>query len=115
MWRDKAYLLDMLLAARKALEFTRGMTTEQFQANETVQHAVMRMIQVIGEAARLISPEFKEAQPEIPWPAIVGMRHHLVHEYFRIVTADVWLVVERDLPELIAQLTPLVEREHDAE
>ncbi len=110
MWRDDAYLLDMLLAARKVLEFTRGMSPAQFGANELAQHAVMRLVQVIGEAARLISPESKAAHPEIPWAEIVGMRHRLVHEYFRIVVAEVWRVVERDLPDLIARLEPLVEK-----
>jgi uncharacterized protein with HEPN domain len=109
MWRDDAYLLDMLLAARKALEFTQGMSREQFLASEVVQQAVMRLIQVTGEAARQISPGFKEAHPDIPWTDIVGMRHRLVHEYFRINTAEVWLVVERDLPGLIPRLEPLVE------
>ncbi len=109
MWRDDAYLLDMLLASRKALEFTRGMSKEQFFANEVVQQAVMRLIQVIGEAARQVSSAFKEAHPDIPWNDIVGMRHRLVHEYFRINVAEVWLVVERDLPDLIPRLEPLVE------
>jgi uncharacterized protein with HEPN domain len=108
MWRDDAYLLDMLLAARKALEFTHGMSREQFLANEMAQQAVMRLIQVIGEAARQISSGFKEAHPDIPWPGIVGMRHRLVHEYFRINAAEVWLVVDRDLPDLIPRLELLV-------
>lgn len=54
MWRDDAYLLDMLLSARKVLGLTRGMEEREFAANEMAQHAVMRLIQVVGEAARLI-------------------------------------------------------------
>jgi len=108
MWRDDAYLLDMLLAARKIREFTRAVSWERFQADEVLQHAVMRLIQITGEAARKVSAELKQAHPEIPWPAIVGMRHRMVHEYFRIIPDKVWEVVEKDIPALISLLEPLV-------
>ncbi len=111
MWRDEAYLLDILLAARKIGVFTRGYDAEKFAADEVMQHAVMRLIQIIGEAARKVSPEFQEAHPEIPWTQIIGMRNRLVHEYFRVVTEIVWEVVARDLPALIPLLEPLVPRE----
>jgi uncharacterized protein with HEPN domain len=65
-------------------------------------------LQIIGEAARRISPEFKESHPAIPWAAIVGMRHRLVHEYFRIRVQKVWEAVRDDLPKLIPQLETLV-------
>ena len=84
MWRDEAYVLDMLLAARKACQFTEGVTETQFYADELRQQAVMRLIQIIGEAARKVSPEYERAHPEIPWRLIVGMRNRLVHECFRI-------------------------------
>jgi len=108
MWRDEGYLLDMLLAARKAIRFTRGMDGAQFSADELVQNAVMHVIQIIGEAASKVSDAFKAAHPEIPWPAIVGMRHRLVHDYTRIDVPTVWRVVQEHLPALIAQLEPLV-------
>jgi uncharacterized protein with HEPN domain len=100
MWRDDAYLLDMLLAARKAVKFTQGVLLEQLENDEMLQFATLRALQIIGEAARRISPEFKETHPEIPWSAIVGMRHRLVHEYFRIRVQKVWDVVRDDLPKL---------------
>ena len=65
MWRDEAYLLDMVLAARKILKFTEGFTIERFLADEVVQHAVMRLIQILGEASRKISLEYKKGHPEI--------------------------------------------------
>jgi uncharacterized protein with HEPN domain len=108
MWRDDAYLLDILLAARKILHFTDGVAWERFQDDELMQHGIMRLIQIIGEAARKISPEFKQAHPEIPWQKIVGMRNRLVHEYFRIVAAKVWEAVQSDIPALIPLLEPLV-------
>jgi uncharacterized protein with HEPN domain len=108
MWRDGAYLLDMLLAARKAQEFSHGATKTFFLSNEVLQNAVMRQIQIIGEAARNISDEFKSAHPDIPWKEIVGMRHRLVHDYFRIIPERVWQVLDRDIAPLVAQLKPLV-------
>ena len=68
----------------------------------------MRRIQIIGEAARKVSPEFKEDHPEFPWSMIIGMRNRLIHEYFRIIPEKVWEVVEQDIPVLIALLEPLV-------
>ncbi|HUT28780.1 MAG TPA: DUF86 domain-containing protein [Sedimentisphaerales bacterium] len=108
MWRDDAYLLDMLLAARKVGEFTRDVSWERFQADELMQNAVMRQIQIIGEAARKVSPEYQKQHPEIAWQQVIGMRNRLVHEYFRIIPERVWDVVERDIPELVRVIEPLV-------
>lgn len=112
MWRDDAYLLDMLIAAREIREFTLGITWEQFQTNRMMQHAVVRLIQIIGEASRKISPQFQDTHQEIPWREIAGMRNRLVHEYFRIMPEKVWESVQRDLPALIAALEPLVPAEN---
>lgn len=108
MWRDDAYLLDMLLAARKILKFTAETDSSGFHADEMMQHAVMRLIQLIGEAARKISDEYRESHPEIPWAGIIGMRNRLVHEYFRIIPARVWDVVQKNIPELMDQIEPLI-------
>jgi uncharacterized protein with HEPN domain len=73
-----------------------------------MQQGIMHLIQIIGEAARCISPEFRQAHHEIPWEGIIGMRHRLVHVYFRIIPEKVWEVVEKDIPALIPLLEPLV-------
>lgn len=72
------------------------------------KHAVARLIEIVGEAARNISAEFKTAHPEIPWPGIVGMRNRMVHEYFRVAPDKVWEVVKKEMPALIALIEPLV-------
>jgi uncharacterized protein with HEPN domain len=108
MWRDDAYLLDMLLAARKVLRFTHDVTWQQFQDDELLQNAVLHVIQIIGEAAPRVSPAYKETHPDIPWQGIVGMRHRLVHDYVNIDLIRVWEVVQRDIPELIPMIEPLV-------
>ena len=108
MWRDDAYVLDMLLAARKALEFTAGVDRERFERDDLIQNAVMRQIQSIGEAARNVSGEYQGNHSEVPRRDIVGMRNRLVHEYFRILPGRVWDVVEKHIPELVRLLKPLV-------
>jgi uncharacterized protein with HEPN domain len=108
MWRDDAYMLDMLLAARKVEDFTAGISWEQFKANDILQNAVMRQIQIIGEAARKISRQYRDAHSEIPWQMIIGMRNRLVHEYFDIIPERVWDVVDRDIPELKRLIEPIV-------
>ena len=108
MWRDDARLLDILLAARKIREYTTGLSRDDFDRNELVQSAVMRWLTVIGEAARNVSPEFQAAHADIPWPDMKGLRHRLVHEYFRIQLPVVWDVIQNDLPNLVAQIEPLV-------
>lgn len=108
MWRDDAYMLDMLLAARKVENFTRGVSWEKFSADDLLQNAVMHQIQIIGEAARKISQQYKSAHPQIPWQAIIGMRNRLVHEYFDIIPERVWDVVQNSIPELIRLIEPLV-------
>ncbi len=111
MWRDEARLLDMLIAARKVRHFTQGATQEHFLGDELMQHGIMRLIEILGEAARNVSPELRQAHPEIPWKGIIGMRNRVVHEYFRLIPAKVWEVVEREIPALIPLLEPLVPSE----
>jgi uncharacterized protein with HEPN domain len=108
MWRDDAFLLDMPLAARRVLKYAQGSDFARFENDEVLQDAVMRRIQIIGEAARKISSEFKEAHPVIPWSEIIGMRNRLIHEYFRVIPEKVWEVIVKDIPSLIALIEPLV-------
>jgi uncharacterized protein with HEPN domain len=113
MPRDDAYLLDILIAARKARSFLEGMTWEQFVESELHQMAVIRPLEIIGEAARRISPETQEAYPEIPWAKMIGMRNRLIHEYFRVDLMTVWETVQDDLPPLIDLIEPLVPKEDE--
>jgi uncharacterized protein with HEPN domain len=115
MWRDDAYILDMLLAARKVLEFAQGVSWEQFRRDELVQNAVMRQIQIIGEAAGKVSAGYQGEHADVPWRDIIGMRNRLVHEYFRILPRRVWDVVEKDIPQLIESLEPLVPEDKEGE
>jgi uncharacterized protein with HEPN domain len=108
MWRDDAYLLDVLIAARKVLRYSAGFSWESFREDDRTQDAVMRNIQIIGEAARKLSEQFRGEHPEIPWNEILGMRNRLVHEYGRILVEKVWETVVEDIPALVRQIEPLV-------
>ncbi len=111
MRHDDAYLLDMLLAARDAVEFAEGLTFPEFEQSRLNQNAVLKAIEIIGEAASCISPETRQAHPEIPWTEIIGMRNRLVHAYFEVNLERVWQTVQQDVPRLITLLEPLVPRE----
>ncbi len=108
MQRDEAYLLDILIAARKALKFLEDITWEGFERSELHQHAVIRPLEIIGEAARRVSQQTRDAHPEIPWEQMIGMRNRLIHEYFRVNMTTVWETVQNDLPRLITLIEPLV-------
>jgi uncharacterized protein with HEPN domain len=108
MWRDDAYLLDILLSARKAIEFTQGLSKESFEQSELHQNAVARVLAVVGEAASKISPEFRKSHPEIPWQKAVGMRHRLIHDYVNVNLDKVWDTVQNSIPDLIRLVEPLV-------
>jgi uncharacterized protein with HEPN domain len=108
LWRDPKYLLDMLLAARDVQSLASGLTREDLEASRLHQLALVKAIEIAGEAARQVSAQTRAAHPEIPWQQIVGMRHRLVHDYNRIDLDIVWRVAQAHIPELIAQLEPLV-------
>jgi uncharacterized protein with HEPN domain len=113
MRRADAYLLDILIAARKALKFAEGIDRNKFDDNEIIQNAVMRPLEIIGEASARISKEFRNAHSEIPWREMVGLRNRLIHEYFRIDFGAVWDTIHKDLPKLIEVIEPLVPKEDE--
>lgn len=108
MWRDDALLLDIVLAAKDALDFVRGLDWVAFEASRLHQNAVIRALEIIGEASGKLSANFKAIHPDIPWHDIVGMRHRLIHAYSDVRIDIVWNVVQNLLPELIVKLEPLV-------
>ena len=105
---DASYLLDMLVAARDAVVFADGLSFSEFARDQRTQLAILKCVEIVGEAASRVSAETREAHPAIPWREIVGMRNRLVHAYFEIDLRLVWDTVRNDLPPLIVQLEPLV-------
>jgi uncharacterized protein with HEPN domain len=98
------YLLDMLDACLKASSFISGISFEGFARDEKTQFAVIRALEIIGEASKKIPQVFKDQTPEIPWRSIAGMRDKMIHDYMGVNQAVVWKTVIEDLPPLIEQL-----------
>ncbi|MCH8024418.1 MAG: DUF86 domain-containing protein [Candidatus Marinimicrobia bacterium] len=114
MIRDmRVYLQDIWESILAAEEYTRGLTKEEFLNNRQVQDAVIRRLEVIGEAVKYLSGEFKSKYPEIAWAKIAGLRDVLIHQYFGINLKRVWEVVKTDLPLLKKDLIVIIEGEDD--
>ena len=94
------YLYDILDAIEKAADFIEGMDFNHFSEDDKTVFAVVRALEIIGEAARKIPPSVRAQYLEIPWREITGMRDKLVHDYFGVDLAVVWKTVKEDLPGL---------------
>ena len=105
---DAALMYDMIRYGRKAVEIIGDRTLEEFQADEVLRLATERLIEIVGEAARDISAATKAANPQIPWQPIIVQRHIIAHDYGEIIPEKIWRVATHYVPQLIAQLEPLL-------
>jgi uncharacterized protein with HEPN domain len=105
---DAVFVEDILVATGKAQEFISGMTFEEFEADEKTVWAVIRAFEVIGEAAKRISPSIKERYSDLPWKLMAGMRDKLIHDYFGIDVEVLWKAVNQNLPRIEPQLRLLL-------
>jgi uncharacterized protein with HEPN domain len=98
----------MIDTANKALRFVEGVSREDFDNNELLQLSLTHLLQVIGEAARRVSPDFRSTYSTIPWQAVVGMRSKVVHDYLNVDQDIVWNTIKNDLPFLVEQLEKII-------
>ena len=108
MSRDKEYVIDILEAAKLALRYVSGKTKDEFLKDTQCQDAVIRRLEIIGEAVRRISDETRATYPKLPWKAMVGMRNVMIHEYDDVDLVIVWDTVQNDLSPLVAALEEIV-------
>lgn len=107
--RDGDYLRHILDAIDRIRKYTTGINKDTFLSGPLVQDAVIRNIEVIGEAANRLSAEFIAKHNAITWRDIAGMRHRLIHGYMTVNLQTVWNVVERELPGLEKQVRSVLE------
>lgn len=113
MWRDAAWVLDMLHAAQRARDHARDLTEAQFMTSTLHQDAILRQLTIVGEAAKRISMEFRTEHPRVPWTKIAGFRDVVVHDYFRVDLQEIWRILQEELPTLVNLLLPLVPPERE--
>jgi uncharacterized protein with HEPN domain len=107
------YLDDIATAINEAEEFTSNMTYETFASDRKTVNAVIRSLEVLGEATKRIPASFRQKHPDIPWSKMAGMRDVLIHDYMGVDLKTVWKVVKERLPELNSLLATLVSSKKD--
>jgi len=105
---DRERLYDILDAVDR-IEAQAARGRDAFSGDEVAQTAVIRWVEIVGEAARGLTEELRQAHPEVPWRQMVAMRNVLIHGYFDIDEELVWSVAENDLPKLGAQIRAIVD------
>lgn len=107
--KNNLFFLNHIAEAVANIEkFLGNIDYDGFQANKMMVDAVIRELEIIGEAANNIGREFRALHPEIPWDKMIDMRNFLIHEYFGVRTDIAWDTVKKDLPELKSAVEPLL-------
>jgi uncharacterized protein with HEPN domain len=109
--RDAVYLRHILGAVQRIYAYTSDLPKTTFLSNTMVHDAVIRQLEIIGEASKQVSPQTRDRNPDIRWRAMAGMRDRLIHGYFGVDLDAVWETVERDVPKLEADITAIVSQE----
>lgn len=108
---DRVRLRHMVEAAESAMQFIAGRQRADLDADRMLLFALLRAIEVFGEAASKLSEETRATYTDIPWRAIIGMRNRLIHAYFEINTEIVWQTVTQEIPALLPELQALATNE----
>lgn len=109
---DRTYtdhLEDILDAAEKAQRFTTNMTYEAFAEDDKTVFAVIRALEVIGEATKRLPTALRDQYPQVPWESMAGMRDKLIHDYINVNRQIVWRTVKKELPDVRQQLEAILE------
>ena len=95
----------MIQAMERIRRYTKGKTFDEFIADDMMYYAVVKNIEILGEAANMLTEEFRNKHPMTPWKLVSGMRNYIVHEYFQVDNNVVWDVITHDIPTLEQQIS----------
>lgn len=109
--RETLYLDDIRESCEKVLRFTKGMTYKDFVHDELHFDAVLRNLEIIGEAVKNISEKTRQKYPQIKWRKIAGFRDIVAHEYFGVNEETIWDIVEHEIPDLLATVKTMLGEE----
>ncbi len=109
MPRDRESILDMLNSIRLVMQYVSGLEQRDFEANDQCQDAVIRRIEIMGEAAKRVAETVRQRFPQVPWHEMAGMRDRVIHSYDTVDVEIVWDTIRRDLPTLAGQLQSVLE------
>ena len=109
MRRNELYIADIINAMEKIFEYTEGMTKQEFKKNELVKDAVLRNIEIIGEAANKLSEEIYNNYKNVPWRRMIGLRNIVIHEYFGVDLNIIWKIITVNLPETRPEIKKIKE------
>ena len=105
---DNVRIRHILDAAREAVAFAKGRSRADLDSDRKLNLSLVRLLEIIGEAAKGISQEFRDSHSDLPWKSMIGMRDRLIHGYFDVNLDVVWETVTKDLPALIAKLEKIL-------
>jgi uncharacterized protein with HEPN domain len=111
MSRDDTYLVDILQSSKIAMDYVSGKSWDDFYEDMQCQDAVIRRVEIIGEAARRVSQETRDKYPQLPWREMTSMRNLVIHEYDVVDIKLVWDTLQNRIPSLIEEITKIVPAE----
>jgi uncharacterized protein with HEPN domain len=112
---DRDFLNDIREASRRIRAYTAAMTYEAFLADIKTQDAVIRNLEIIGEATKNLSVELRDRHSGVPWKPMAGVRDRLIHHYFGVNLDIVWQIVAGELPQIAVQIDAILSSEHDGQ
>ena len=105
---DRDFLSDIREGIRRIHDYTLSMTYEAFLADSKTQDAVIRNLEIVGEATKNLSAGLRDRYPEVPWKAMAGVRDRLIHHYFGVNLDIVWQIITGELPQLAMQIDEIL-------